>query len=116
MAFSRDDKLAEEFEQLLRDGNQTGALQDRLMAALKWTERGPLINDTLLKQIEMQAKKILRAFLEEQPPYTMLAGTTPRPSCADDLKVVHDGTGRITIELPNEVRRWLLQTQSMVMQ
>lgn len=116
MAFSPDDKLAEEFEQLLREGPKAEALQDRMMTALKWTERGPLINDTLVKAIEIKAREVLRAFLEEQPAFTVSAGMAPRPSCADDLRVVYDGAGRLTIEFPNEVRRWLLQTQSMVMQ
>lgn len=114
MAFSRDDRLAEEFEQLLREGPQTEVLQDRLMTALKWTERGALITDAMIKAIESKAREVLRAFLEEQPSFSVMAGTTPRPSCADDLRVVHDGQGRLTIELPNEVRRWLLQTQSMI--
>jgi hypothetical protein len=114
VAFSRDDQLAEEFEQLLRQGPTSEALQDRLMSALRWTEGGQLVSTMLMKQLEMQAKQVLRTFLEEQPPYTAMAGTTPCPSCADDLQVVHDGQGRITIELPNEVRRWLLQTQSMI--
>ncbi len=114
MAFSRDDQLAEEFEQLLREGSTSGALQDRLMAALKWTERGPLLTDLLIKQVEAKAKDVLRTFLREQPPFTVMAGRTPSPECADDLKVENDGDGRLTIVLPNEVRRWLLQTQSMI--
>lgn len=114
MAFSRDELLAEEFEQLLREGHHTEALQDRLMTALKWTERGALVTDVVLKAIEAKAKEVLREFLADQPPFTLMSGQTPRPACADDLRVVHDGQGRITIELPNEVRRWLLQTQSMI--
>lgn len=114
MAFSADDRLVEEFEQLLREGPQTEVLQDRFMIALKWTERGAPIPDAMVKAIEVKAKEVLRIFLEEQPPFTVMAGATPHPSCADDLRVVHDGSGRLTIELPNEVRRWLLQTQSMI--
>lgn len=83
------------------------------MSALRWTE-GRLMNASMVRQIEQAARSALRRYLEEQPAYTMMAGMTPDPSCADDLTVEHDGQGHITIQLPNEVRRWLLQTQSMI--
>ncbi len=113
MAYSRDDQLAEEFEQLLRSGGRAADLQDKLMQSLKWTERR-LLTDTLVAQVQANARSTLRRFLEEQPPYTVMGGMTPSPACADELHVKQDGHGRLTIELPNEVRRWLLQTQSMI--
>ena len=111
--FRDDDQLAEEFEQLLRSGSYADNLQDQLKNALQWTE-GRLLTNVVVKQIESNARHTLRRFLEEQPPYTVTAGHRPSPDCAADLTVSHDGQGRITIELPNEVRRWLLQTQSMI--
>lgn len=110
-----DDRLAEEFEQLLRAGSHTVDLQDKMMEALKWTE-GSLVNTAILHRLQEDARRTLRRFLEEQPRYTILSGQTPDPACADDLMVEHDGRGHITIQLPNEVRRWLLQTQSMIAQ
>ncbi len=83
------------------------------MDALKWTE-GKLVNPSLIKELEMTAKTCLRQFLEAQPRYTMLSGITPNPAIANELVIEHDGRGRINIQIPNEVRLWLLQTQSMI--
>lgn len=114
MAFSPvDDRLADEFEQLLRAGGKTGELQDKMAEAVKWTE-GRLLSEELIHHLQASARSTLRRFLMEQPRYTAMGGMTPEPHVADDLTVTHDGQGHVTINLPTEVRRWLLQTQSAI--
>ncbi len=112
-SFPVDDRLVEDFEQLLRSGGKTNELQDKLMASVSWME-GKALTRTLLESVQTNARRTLKQFLMEQPGYTALGGITPDPSCADHLEVVHDGQGHLSIHLPAEVRRWLLQTQSMI--
>lgn len=117
MAFSRaDDRIAEEFEQLLLSGGRAVDLQDKLMTALRWSE-GQTFTSSLRARIEHSARLALRQFLSEQPSYSTLHDCfTPSPEVANELTVTFDDRGRVTIQLPAEVRRWLHQTQSMITQ
>lgn len=112
MAFSPvDDQLAGEFEQLLLSKGKSEELQDELSTALQWTERRKM-DPTFLKALESNARHVVKGFLERQPPITAMGGRTPHPDTANQLTVTHDGQGHVTINLPAEVRAWLMKTQS----
>lgn len=106
-----DDRIAEEFEQLLRRGAVVGNIQDRFAQAMQgWTE-GVALTPGVMWSIEVAAKRVLHDYLAE--------GNLPVQSdhneLVNELRVTHDDQGHVTIELPQEVRRCLLLlTPSMI--
>jgi hypothetical protein len=99
-----DDRIAEEFEQLLRSGQLVGDLQDRFAQAMKWTEN-EMVTPALVQRVQHESRRVLRAYLAEGK----LPVAVGHAELVEELHVTHDGAGHLTIELPNEVRRCLLQ-------